>query len=87
MQMVTLHSRDMVPVSLTIPYPEVYIQKRLKCLQDVKIRETATVRWQKAPVQLEIDREIFRYCCDHSESKHLSGSVCFFYAENRRLAT
>ena len=40
--------RDMVPVSLTIPYPEWYLQKRVEYVKLVKERELAIVERQKA---------------------------------------
>jgi hypothetical protein len=48
---------DMVPVSLTIPYPEWYIQKRLEYVAQVKQRETSIVQWQDAQEELEIAQE------------------------------
>lgn len=44
---------EMVPVSLTIPYPEWYLQKRVEYVKLVKERELAIVEWQEA--QEEID--------------------------------
>jgi hypothetical protein len=39
---------DMVPVSLTIPYPESYIQKRIEYVKQVEARERAIVAFQQA---------------------------------------
>jgi hypothetical protein len=49
--------RDMVPVSLTIPYPEDFIQKRLEYLDAVEKRERAIVEYQLAEEELEIAKE------------------------------
>jgi hypothetical protein len=44
----------MVPVSLTIPYPEWYLQKRLEYVKMVKQRETAIIEWQAAQEEIEM---------------------------------
>jgi hypothetical protein len=49
--------RDMVPVSLTIPYPEDFVQRRLEYLDAVEKRERAIVEYQLAEEELEIAQE------------------------------
>ncbi len=49
--------RDMVPVSLTIPYPEWYLQKRVEYVNLVKEREMAIVEWQNAKEERETTGE------------------------------
>lgn len=49
--------QEMVPVSLTIPYPEHYIQQRLEYMQKVSNREAAIIEWQAMEEQLETERE------------------------------
>lgn len=39
---------DMVPVSLTIPYPESYIRKRIEYVKQIEARERAIVAYQQA---------------------------------------
>ena len=45
---ISLSFASMVPASLTIPYPEDYIQKRIKYAEEVDAREQAIVRFQEA---------------------------------------
>jgi hypothetical protein len=45
---------DMVPVSLTVQYPEEYIQKQLQYVQDVKARERAIIEYQDAKFALDL---------------------------------
>jgi hypothetical protein len=45
---------DMVPVSLTLPYPEDFIQRRLSFIKAVKERECAIREWQCAKENIEI---------------------------------
>lgn len=52
----THRMQDMLPVSLSIPYPEDYIQKRLDYLEKVKQREKAIVQWQDAQEELEFGK-------------------------------
>jgi hypothetical protein len=47
----------MAPVSLTIPFPEEYIQRQLYYVSEVKNRERAIVEWQEEQERLEIERE------------------------------
>lgn len=49
--------RAMVPVSLTISYPDGYIQRQRQFVKDVEMRETAIVKWQEAQEKLEMERE------------------------------
>ena len=48
---------DMVPVSLSIPYPEWYLQKRVEYVNLVKKREMAIVEWQTANEERETTGE------------------------------
>ena len=48
---------DMAPLSLTLPYPESFIQKRLEYVKQVKEREKAIVKYQEKQEELEIKRE------------------------------
>jgi hypothetical protein len=50
----TVPFRDMVPVSLILPYPEWYIQKRVEYIKQVKLREVAIVKWQEAQEELDM---------------------------------
>jgi hypothetical protein len=50
--------RDMVPVSLTIPYPESYIQKRIDYISKVKHREDCIVQWQAAQDEFELSQDV-----------------------------
>ena len=52
-----LSFRDMVPVSLTIPYPEWYLQKRVEYVHFVKERELAIIEWQEAQEEIEMAGE------------------------------
>ena len=52
-----LQLRDMVPVSLTIPYPEWYLQKRAEYVKLVKQREMAIIAWQAAQEEIEMSGE------------------------------
>jgi hypothetical protein len=52
-----LQFRDMVPVSLTIPYPESYVQKRLEYISQVKHREDCIVQWQAAQEEFELSQD------------------------------
>jgi hypothetical protein len=53
--------KDMLPVSLTIPYPEEYVKKRLEYVEDVQSRERAIVQWQAAQEELEIAKENYEF--------------------------
>jgi hypothetical protein len=48
---------DMVPVTLTVPYPENYIKSRLQYILQVQSREASIIAWQAAQEQLEIRLE------------------------------
>lgn len=48
---------DMVPVSLTLPFPEDYIQRQIEYARAVKRREEAIVKWQEEQVNIEIAAE------------------------------
>lgn len=52
-----LQLSDMVPVSLTIPYPETFIEQRLKYVKLVHEREKAIVLHQEAQEKLEHEQE------------------------------
>ena len=52
-----LRFSDMVPVSLTIPYPEDFVEKRVKYVQEVDTRERAIVAYQEAREELETAKE------------------------------
>jgi hypothetical protein len=67
-----LQLRDMVPVSLTIPYPEWYLQKRAEYVKLVKQREMAIVEWQAA--QEELDMSGGDYFVSDSEITKSNGS-------------
>jgi hypothetical protein len=49
--------RDMIPASLTIPYPESFIEKRLKYVKEVEEREKAIITYQETQEKLEIEQE------------------------------
>lgn len=49
--------RKMIPVSLTIPYPEDFMEKRLKYVKEVEKRERAIVEYQEAQEKVETERE------------------------------
>lgn len=67
--------RDMVPVSLTVPYPDAYIQKRLDYVEDVQSRENAIVQWQAAQEELEIAREEYEHRDLNGADSDAAGSV------------
>ena len=48
---------DMAPLSLTLPYPESFLQKRLKYVEQVKEREKAIVASQEAAEQAQDAKE------------------------------
>jgi len=49
---------SMAPVTLTIPYPEDFVEKRVKYVHDVDARERAIVAFQEAQEAAEIAKEI-----------------------------
>lgn len=49
--------RKMIPVSLTIPYPEGFVENRLKYVKEVDEREKAIVEYQEAQEKLEVEQE------------------------------
>lgn len=49
---------DMIPLSLTIPYPESYLQKRLKYVEEVDARERAIVAFQEAEEEVSMAKEL-----------------------------
>jgi hypothetical protein len=48
---------DMVPLSLTLPYPEDYIQNQVEYVWAVKSREDAIIKWQEEQLNIEISAE------------------------------
>lgn len=48
---------DMAPISLTIPYPKDYLDKRLAYVQKVSERENLIVEYQEAHEDIEMDTE------------------------------
>eukprot|EP00980_Cylindrotheca_fusiformis_P003775 scaffold834_cov123-Cylindrotheca_fusiformis.AAC.22 len=46
---------DMVPLSLTLPYPEWYIEKQVEYVQKVKAREQAILEYKKEVEALEME--------------------------------
>jgi hypothetical protein len=49
--------RDMMPASLSIPYPEDFIEKRVKYVQEVEARERAIIAHQHAEEAMEMSKE------------------------------
>jgi hypothetical protein len=48
---------DMIPLSLTLPYPDKYIEKRLEYVKEIGIREKAIVTLQKEQEPFETTQE------------------------------
>ena len=48
---------EMMPLSLTIPYPEDYLQKRVKYAEQVNEREKAIIAWQEEKLSIDIAQE------------------------------
>ncbi len=70
--------RDMIPISLTIPLPDSYIEKRLKYFDLVEAREKAIVSSQKASDALQDARESYNDAKEEWEKKMAS------YQEKRK---
>ncbi|CAB9521662.1 expressed unknown protein [Seminavis robusta] len=53
----TLQVSEMLPVSLTLPYPESYIEQGLQYVKEVQERETAIVQRQEMQEKLETEQD------------------------------
>ena len=70
--------RDMIPISLTIPLPDNYVEKRLKYFDLVDAREKAIVSSQKASDAVQDARESYNDAKEEWEKKMAS------YQEKRK---
>jgi hypothetical protein len=49
--------KDMIPVSLTLPFPGKFLEDRIQYVKAVKERENAIIRWQEAQEIIEAESE------------------------------